>query len=58
MDPVTLAFILAMVELIGKYGVPAATEIIAAWKKDNITLADIQALRDMVPPPETYFKDE
>lgn len=48
-----------LVEVIGilvfKHGIPAALKIIKTWKVEEPTLADIEALRDMVPPAETYF---
>lgn len=55
MDPVTAAFIIAMIELIGQYGVPGFQAIMTAWKKEIVTLADVEALAAMVPPPESYF---
>jgi hypothetical protein len=55
MTPVTLAFIVTMIELVAKYGVPTALSIIQAFKVENPTLDDIEALRNRVPPPETYL---
>lgn len=49
--------VLAFTSLILKYGVPAAISIIKDWDVDpeSITLDDIKALHDRVPPPESYF---
>jgi len=55
MDP-TLLFILSIVELLGKYGLPAVIQIIQTWRVDKEpTLEDIAALRAMVPPFDSYF---
>lgn len=55
MDP-TLLFILSVVELLGKYGLPAVIKIIQTWQVDKEpTLDDIIALRAMVPPFDSYF---
>jgi hypothetical protein len=55
MDPVTAAFIIAMIEIVAKYGIPGFQAIMAAWNKEIVTLEDIQALAEMAPPPESYF---
>lgn len=48
-----------LIEAIGglviKHGIPAALKIIKTWQVKDPTVADIEALRDMVPPPESYF---
>jgi hypothetical protein len=41
MDPVTAAFVVAMIELIAKYGIPGYLAIIAAWNKEVVTLEDV-----------------
>ena len=43
-------------ELILKYGVPAALQILKEWEVSDPTLEDIMALRDRVPKPETFFE--
>lgn len=58
MDKITAMFILAVIELIMKYGVPATLAILAAWGVENPTLEDIQALKERVPPPGTYFEEK
>jgi hypothetical protein len=49
-----------IIELVGKYGLPLATKIIDDWHDEigdqEPTLEDIQALKDRVPPPETFFQ--
>jgi len=42
-----------IIELIMKYGVPAALQIITAWEVDEPTDADWEALK--VDGPEKYF---
>ena len=45
----------AMGVLVFKHGIPAALKIIKTWQVEEPTVADIEALRDMVPPAESYF---
>jgi len=53
-----LEALLAIGSLIAKYGVPAALKILAAWKMEKEpNQADIDALKLMVPKPESYFED-
>ena len=49
---------MAVAILIIKYGVPATIAIIKEWNVDNPTIEDIKKLKEMVPPPETYFDGE
>ena len=49
--------LMAVAILIIKYGVPATIAIIKEWDVDNPTIEDIKALKEMVPPPETYFEE-
>jgi len=59
MDPVTMAFMGTVITLISKYGLPAALQIIQAWKVEGEpTMDDIKRLHDLVPPPETYFEKQ
>jgi hypothetical protein len=52
-----MATLLAIGELIAKYGVPAALSIVSVWKTDNEpTQEDIDRLKQMVPKPGTYFE--
>lgn len=51
-----LSFVLAIVELVVKYGVPGAVAVVNAWQTDKEpTAADIEALRQM-KPPESFFE--
>ena len=50
-------FILAIVELVLKYGVPGALQVISDWNNQDPTIEDIEALRKRVPKPGTYFKE-
>jgi len=52
-----LSVIAAIVELIQKYGVPAALRIINDWHVEDPTPEDFKALVDRLPDdPEDYFK--
>jgi len=57
-DTTELRFIMVIVELVLKYGVPAAMSIIRMWDVEEPTLEDLEALKEMVPPTSTYFKDK
>lgn len=50
----TVQIIIALLGLVFEKGIPAVTNLIGAWNKDEITLADIQELRGIVKPPEDY----
>ena len=54
MTVTTASLVIALIGLVLDKGLPAAMSIIASWDKDEITLEDIQALRDLVKPPEEY----
>lgn len=54
MDPKTLQLIVIIVGMVIQFGETAVTNAIVALGKDVITLEDIQALRDLVKPPEKY----
>ena len=54
-----LEFMLAVGELVLKYGIGAAVQIIATWTvSGEPTLEDIEKLKEMVPPPESYFEED
>ena len=43
-----------IIGLIVQYGVPAVIAGIGALQKDEVTLEDIKALKDLIKPPEEY----
>ena len=51
------ALLLAIADLILKYGPEAAIKLINAWSVENPAMTDIQALRDM-KPAESYFEEK
>lgn len=51
-----LALVTAIGEMVLKYGVPAALQIMKEWEVIEPTLEDIAALRERVPRPGTYFE--
>ena len=56
MEPTTL-FIATVVQLISKYGLPMAINLIKTWQSDDIpTVDDIMKLRSRVPSPDSYFE--
>jgi len=57
MDP-TMMFIIVIVELLMKHGIPGVIKIIKLWDVKEPTLEDIRALRNLVKPPELYFADD
>jgi hypothetical protein len=56
----TIAIIAAVFELVDKYGIPLAKRLSQEWasglKGKEPTLEDIEALKNRVPPPETFFE--
>lgn len=56
MDP-TMMFVIVILELLMKHGIPGVVKIIKLWNVDDPTLEDIQALRLLIKPPEMYFKE-
>lgn len=56
-----LAFIIAIADLALKYGIPLAIDLAKTWSDDlggkEPTLEDFEALRNLVPDPETYFQE-
>ena len=56
MNETTAAFLIAVITLATKYGIPGLLKILQDWKVDNPTLEDIEALKLRVPRPETYFE--
>jgi hypothetical protein len=55
MNETTAAFLVALITLVTKYGIPGVIQILQDWKVDNPTIEDIEALKLRVPRPETYF---
>jgi len=54
MTPAEIALATAVLELILKYGAPAAIEMIRTMQTDNPTADDIRALTTRVAHPDTY----
>jgi SpoU rRNA methylase family enzyme len=48
------AAIVALVGLCLQYGVPAVQAAVTAYNQPVITLDDVNALHNLVKPPETY----
>ncbi len=49
-----IADIITLLVIVGQNGVPAVMDIIKTWKKDEISLADIQNLLLNVKNPEEF----
>jgi hypothetical protein len=56
MNETTAGFLIAIITLATKYGLPAVIQILQDWKVDNPTMEDIEALKLRVPKPDTYFE--
>lgn len=46
--------IIAILGLVEKYGIPAAMNAIKALGKETITAEDVEKLKTLVKPPESY----
>lgn len=57
--PADLALELGIVilGLIAKHGVPAALAMIQKWNITDPTMEDLEELKNMVPPTDTYFQN-
>ena len=51
-----LALVTAIGELVLKYGVPTALQIMREWEVTDPTMEDIIELKNRVPRAETYFQ--
>lgn len=54
MNQATLQLIASIIGLVIQYGVPAVQAGIQALGKEDVTLEDIEALKDLIKPPEEY----
>ena len=50
------AFLIAVLELIIKYGLPNVVNILKAFEKPVVTQEDIEGLRELVKDPDEYIK--
>ena len=48
--------VIKILELAATYGIPAIIEIINSYNKIELTLEDIEQLKNRVKKPEEYFK--
>ncbi len=55
MDNERIVLGLTVAELVLRYGLPAAMQLIADWQNEDPTMQDIEALRKRVPHPSTYL---
>ena len=56
MTGIELAQVISIVvSLIVEKGIPAAISVLNAWKVENPSLDDINALHGVVKKPESYF---
>lgn len=58
MEQVTASFIITIIQLVLKHGVPAAVQIMKDWEIVDPSIEDIEELHDRVPKPETYFAEK
>ena len=54
MNKGTLELLALIAGLVIQYGVPAVQAGIQALGKEEVTLEDIEALKDLIKPPEEY----
>lgn len=48
--------ILEVLKIAAEVGIPTVTNIIKDMKKENITMEDVNQLKQLVKKPEDYFK--
>ena len=56
MTPADKEMAVVAVEMIIKHGAPVFLEAVRTLQMDNPTIEDIQALREQVKDPESYFE--
>jgi hypothetical protein len=54
MTAVTAQLVIALIGLVLEKGLPTAMALMNSFDKEEITLEDIQALKELVKPPEEY----
>ncbi|MDB4567457.1 hypothetical protein N9104_01715 [Pseudomonadales bacterium] len=47
--------VLSVLELVIKHIGPAAAEVVASWKSGKVSAEEIDALHELVKPPEEYL---
>ncbi|WP_287047924.1 hypothetical protein [Megasphaera sp.] len=46
--------IVQILEMVSVYGLPAVQSIISTWKKDSVTIEDVERLRSRLKRPDEY----
>ena len=57
MTQAEIKFATTAIELVARYGLPAAIATIQSLSAEAVTEADIDELRAQVRPPEAYFEE-
>lgn len=53
-NAVDIKLVLQILELVAMYGLPAVQAIIETWKKDSVTVEDVEQLKERLKHPDEY----
>lgn len=53
-DSIDTKLIVQILELVSVYGLPAVQAIIETWKKDSVTVEDVEQLKALLKHPDEY----
>lgn len=53
-NSIDIKLVLQILELVSVYGLPAVQAIIETWKKDSVTIEDVEQLKSLLKHPDEY----
>lgn len=53
-NSIDIKLVLQILELVSIYGLPAVQAIIETWKKDSVTVEDVEQLEALLKHPDEY----
>lgn len=53
-NSIDIKLVLQILELVSVYGLPAVQAIIETWKKDSVTVEDVEQLKTLLKHPDEY----
>lgn len=53
-NSIDIKLVRQILELVSVYGLPAVQAIIETWKKDSVTIEDVEQLKSLLKHPDEY----
>ncbi len=53
-NSIDIKLVLQILEMVSVYGLPAVQAIIETWKKDSVTVEDVEQLKALLKHPDEY----